>query len=177
MCSDNPICFSGFPDSIKMTSAENFDNILGGSLKDAATNSQIEESFQEINTIVNKIEEEHIETVLYYCDQLLEMNPKDIMTLYSKGKVLFRKEYYSQAISVLKEALTLVQDSQMLQHDLDLAMKGLVDQQESQGDGKNKAPSNNTLQRKISISWKWLIGGVAVALGGAAATARLSKWK
>ncbi|XP_072372237.1 peptidyl-prolyl cis-trans isomerase FKBP8-like isoform X3 [Scyliorhinus torazame] len=123
-----------------MTSAESFDNMLGGSLKDGATNSQIEESFHEINTIVNKIEEEHIETVLYYCDQLLEINPKDIMTLYSKGKVLFRKEYYTQAITVLKEALTLIPDSQ-------------------------------------SISWKWLIGGVAVVLGGVAATARLSKWK
>ncbi|XP_072372230.1 uncharacterized protein [Scyliorhinus torazame] len=134
-----------------MTSAESFDNMLGGSLKDGATNSQIEESFHEINTIVNKIEEEHIETVLYYCDQLLEINPKDIMTLYSKGK--------------------------MLQHDIDLAMKGLMDQHKSQGERKNKAPSNNTLQKKISISWKWLIGGVAVVLGGVAATARLSKWK
>ncbi|XP_072372221.1 peptidyl-prolyl cis-trans isomerase FKBP8-like isoform X1 [Scyliorhinus torazame] len=160
-----------------MTSAESFDNMLGGSLKDGATNSQIEESFHEINTIVNKIEEEHIETVLYYCDQLLEINPKDIMTLYSKGKVLFRKEYYTQAITVLKEALTLIPDSQMLQHDIDLAMKGLMDQHKSQGERKNKAPSNNTLQKKISISWKWLIGGVAVVLGGVAATARLSKWK
>ncbi|XP_078409019.1 peptidyl-prolyl cis-trans isomerase FKBP8-like [Cetorhinus maximus] len=134
----------------------------------------MEETFQEIRATVDEIEEGQIETILYYCDELLEINPTDIMTLYSKGKVLMHQEYYSHAISVLREALALVPESKTIQHDLDLAMKGLVDQHKSQGERKNKAASNNTLPKKISISWKWLIGSAVVALGGVAASARLS---
>uniref|UniRef100_UPI00398F49D1 peptidyl-prolyl cis-trans isomerase FKBP8-like n=1 Tax=Pristiophorus japonicus TaxID=55135 RepID=UPI00398F49D1 len=202
-----------------MASATCFKNELVDATIEEKSNCQLEESFKEINEIVEEIEDEQIATVLYYCDELLEMNPRDLMTLYSKAKVLFRKGYYSHAITILREALELAPESETLpdllrfaafsvclsdssirsiwlrfslnddwfllriwelttiRRDLDVSMKNLVELHQHQGERKNKTASNNPLQKTIRISWKWLIGGVVVALGGAAASARLSNWK
>ncbi|KAM5194092.1 peptidyl-prolyl cis-trans isomerase FKBP8 [Mantella aurantiaca] len=127
------------------------------------------------NLAASQLKLDHFEAALKSCNMVLEQQPENIKALFRKGKVLAQQGEYSEAIPILRKALKLEPSNKTIHAELSKLVKKHADQKNVEtamykkmlgnvANSTTKASSKTTW----SISWKWLFGATAIAIGGVA---------
>ncbi|XP_061095341.1 peptidyl-prolyl cis-trans isomerase FKBP8 [Conger conger] len=116
------------------------------------------------------------EAALRSCVAVLAHQPDNVKALFRKGKVLSVQGEYAEAVRVLKRALKLEPGNKTIHAELSKLVK-----KHSEQKGKEQAlykkmlgnPSPGPVQKHKAksswgLTWKWLFGATAVAIGGVA---------
>lgn len=127
------------------------------------------------NLAAAQLKLDHFEAALKSCSMVLEQQPENIKALFRKGKVLVQQGEYSEAIAILRKALKLEPTNKTIHAELSKLVKKHADQKNVETAMYKKmlgnvSPSTSKSIRKSSwsISWKWLFGATAIAIGGVA---------
>ncbi|XP_016129290.1 peptidyl-prolyl cis-trans isomerase FKBP8-like, partial [Sinocyclocheilus grahami] len=118
----------------------------------------------------------HYEAALRSCVSVLAHQPDNVKALFRKGKVLALQGEYAEAIKTLKRALKLEPSNKTIHAELSKLVKKHSEQKGAEQAMYKKMlgnPTNASLQKhraksSWSLSWKWLFGATAVAIGGVA---------
>ncbi|XP_077128042.1 peptidyl-prolyl cis-trans isomerase FKBP8 [Ranitomeya variabilis] len=127
------------------------------------------------NLAASQLKLDHFEAALKSCNVVLEQQPENIKALFRKGKVLAQQGEYSEAIAILRKALKLEPSNKTIHAELSKLVKKHTDQKNVETAMYKKmlgnvSTSSNKPDKKSSwsISWKWLFGATAIAIGGVA---------
>ncbi|XP_072261141.1 peptidyl-prolyl cis-trans isomerase FKBP8 isoform X2 [Pyxicephalus adspersus] len=127
------------------------------------------------NLAASQLKLDHFEAALKSCNMVLEQQPENIKALFRKGKVLAQQGEYSDAIAILRKALKLEPSNKTIHAELSKLVKKHTDQKNVETAMYKKmlgnlASSTTKASSKTSwsISWKWLFGATAIAIGGVA---------
>ncbi|KAK1156955.1 peptidyl-prolyl cis-trans isomerase FKBP8 [Acipenser oxyrinchus oxyrinchus] len=130
------------------------------------------------NMAAAQLKLEHYEAALKSCTSVLDHQPDNIKALFRKGKVLALQGEYSEAIGILKKALKLEPSSKTIHAELSKVMKKRLEQRGVEQamykkmlgnlSGSNSIGHEQRARPSWSLSWKWLFGATAVAIGGVA---------
>ncbi|XP_075720622.1 peptidyl-prolyl cis-trans isomerase FKBP8 [Rhinoderma darwinii] len=127
------------------------------------------------NLAASQLKLDHFEAALKSCNMVLEQQPENIKALFRKGKVLAQQGEYSEAIPILRKALKLEPSNKTIHAELSKFVKKHADQRNVETAMYKKmlgnvSTSTNKPSEKYSwsISWKWLFGATAIAIGGVA---------
>uniref|UniRef100_A0A1A8FRK8 peptidylprolyl isomerase n=1 Tax=Nothobranchius korthausae TaxID=1143690 RepID=A0A1A8FRK8_9TELE len=128
------------------------------------------------NMAASQLKLDHYDAALKSCVSALEHQPENIKALFRMGKVLALQAEYTEAIQTLRKALKLEPSNKTIHAELSKLVKKHSEQRGAEQAMYKKMlgnPSSSSLrkhQAKSSwgLSWKWLFGATAVALGGVA---------
>ncbi|XP_026803063.3 peptidyl-prolyl cis-trans isomerase FKBP8 isoform X2 [Pangasianodon hypophthalmus] len=129
------------------------------------------------NMAAAQLKLDHYEAALRSCVSVLAYQPDNIKALFRQGKVLALQGEYADAIRSLKRALKLDPSNKTIHAELSKLVKKHSEQKGAEQAMYKKMlgnpPDINTVQKpqaksSWSISWKWLFGATAVAIGGVA---------
>ncbi|XP_069505388.1 peptidyl-prolyl cis-trans isomerase FKBP8 isoform X2 [Ambystoma mexicanum] len=128
------------------------------------------------NLAASQLKLDHFEAALKSCNLVLEQQPDNVKALFRKGKVYAQQGEYSEAIPILKRALKMEPTNKTIHAELSKLVKKHTDQKNEEsamykkmlGNTGNEPALRSTSKSSWSISWKWLFGATAVAIGGVA---------
>ncbi|XP_075061372.1 peptidyl-prolyl cis-trans isomerase FKBP8 [Mixophyes fleayi] len=127
------------------------------------------------NLAASQLKLDHFEAALKSCNMVLEQQPENIKALFRKGKVLAQQGEYSEAITILRKALKLEPSNKTIHAELSKLVKKHADQKNIETAmykkmlGNVSSSTNKSMSKTYwSISWKWLFGATAIAIGGVA---------
>ncbi|XP_034386877.1 peptidyl-prolyl cis-trans isomerase FKBP8 isoform X2 [Cyclopterus lumpus] len=130
------------------------------------------------NMAASQLKLDHYDAALKSCVSALEHQPDNIKALFRMGKVLALQGEYSEAIQTLRKALKLETSNKTIHAELSKLVKKnselrgaeqamykkMLGNPGSSGGGSQKLRAKSTW----ALSWKWLFGATAVAIGGVA---------
>ncbi|TNN75063.1 Peptidyl-prolyl cis-trans isomerase FKBP8 [Liparis tanakae] len=140
------------------------------------------------NMAASQLKLDHYDAALKSCVSALEHQPDNIKALFRMGKVLALQGEYSEAIQTLRKALKLEPSNKTIHAELSKLVKKNSEQRGAEqamykkmlgnpgggggsgGGGSGGGVSQQKLRAKSTwaLSWKWLFGATAVAIGGVA---------
>lgn len=129
------------------------------------------------NMAAAQLKLDHYEAALRSCVSVLAYQPDNVKALFRQGKVLALQGEYADAIKSLKRALKSDPGNKTIHAELSKLVKKHSEQKGAEQAMYKKMLGNpadvNTLHKprgksSWSISWKWLFGATAVAIGGVA---------
>uniref|UniRef100_A0A8C7X5R0 peptidylprolyl isomerase n=1 Tax=Oryzias sinensis TaxID=183150 RepID=A0A8C7X5R0_9TELE len=129
------------------------------------------------NMAASQLKLDHYDAALKSCVSALEHQPDNIKALFRMGKVLSLKGEYTEAIQTLRKALKLDPSNKTIHAELSKLVKKHSEQRGAEQAMYKKMLGNPSSpgatpkpQAKSSwgLSWKWLFGATAVAIGGVA---------
>ncbi|XP_068599553.1 peptidyl-prolyl cis-trans isomerase FKBP8 [Brachionichthys hirsutus] len=129
------------------------------------------------NMAASQLKLDHYEAAYKSCVSALAHQPKNIKALFRMGKVLALRGEYSEAIQTLRKALSLEPSNKTIHAELSKQVKKHSEQRgaeqamykkmlgnPSSSGGRQRHPTKTSW----GLSWKWLFGATAVAIGGVA---------
>ncbi|XP_058495430.1 peptidyl-prolyl cis-trans isomerase FKBP8 isoform X1 [Solea solea] len=121
---------------------------------------------------------DHHDAALKSCVSVLAHQPENVKALFRMGKVLALQGEYTEAIQSLRRALRLEAKNKTIHAELSKLVKKHSDQRGAEqamykkmlGNPTSSTSSTRKDPEKSSwtISWKWLFGATAIAIGGVA---------
>ncbi|XP_026873945.2 peptidyl-prolyl cis-trans isomerase FKBP8 [Electrophorus electricus] len=128
------------------------------------------------NMAAAQLKLDHYDAALRSCVSVLAHQPDNIKALFRQGKVLALRGEYADAIKILKRALKLEPSNKTIHAELSKLVKKHSEQKGAEQAMYKKMlgnPPDSTGQKprgksSWSLSWKWLFGATAVAIGGVA---------
>ncbi|KAM9384757.1 peptidyl-prolyl cis-trans isomerase FKBP8 [Pholidichthys leucotaenia] len=128
------------------------------------------------NMAASQLKLDHYEAALKSCVSALAHQPENIKALFRMGKVLALRGEYTEAIQTLRKALKLEPSNKTIHAELSKLVKKHSEQRGAEQAMYKKmlgnpSDSNTPKQKPKSswgLSWKWLFGATAVAIGGVA---------
>ncbi|XP_059197992.1 peptidyl-prolyl cis-trans isomerase FKBP8 [Centropristis striata] len=130
------------------------------------------------NMAASQLKLDHYDAALKSCVSALEHQPDNIKALFRMGKVLALQGEYTEAIQTLRKALKLEPSNKTIHAELSKLVKKHSEQRGAEQAMYKKmlgnpASSGNSSQKHRAksswgLSWKWLFGATAVAIGGVA---------
>lgn len=129
------------------------------------------------NMAASQLKLDHYDAALKSCVSALAHQPDNIKALFRMGKVLALQGEYTEAIQTLRKALKLEPSNKTIHAELSKLVKKHSEQRGAEQAmykkmlGNPSAGSSTQKHRAKSswgLSWKWLFGATAVAIGGVA---------
>ncbi|XP_068175273.1 peptidyl-prolyl cis-trans isomerase FKBP8 [Antennarius striatus] len=129
------------------------------------------------NMAASQLKLDHYEAALKSCVSALSHQPNNIKALFRMGKVLALQGECSEAIQTLRKALKLEPSNKTIHAELSKLVKKHSEQRGAEQAMYKKMlgnPSSSSGTQKHrtksswGLSWKWLFGATAVAIGGVA---------
>ncbi|KAF1385834.1 hypothetical protein PFLUV_G00111870 [Perca fluviatilis] len=130
------------------------------------------------NMAASQLKLDHHNAALKSCVSALEHQPDNIKALFRMGKVLALQGEYTEAIQTLRKALKLEPSNKTIHAELSKLVKKNSEQRGAEqamykkmlGNPASSGSSSQKHRAKSSwgLSWKWLFGATAVAIGGVA---------
>ncbi|KAM9762367.1 peptidyl-prolyl cis-trans isomerase FKBP8 [Menidia menidia] len=130
------------------------------------------------NMAASQLKLDHYDAALRSCVSALEHQPENIKALFRMGKVLALQGEYTEAIQTLRKALKLEPSNKTIHAELSKLVKKNSEQRGAEQAMYKKmlgnpSSSGGGVQRSGAksswgLSWKWLFGATAVAIGGVA---------
>lgn len=129
------------------------------------------------NMAASQLKLDHYEAALKSCVSALEHQPDNIKALFRMGKVLALQGEYTEAIQTLRKALKLEPSNKTIHAELSKLVKKHSEQRGAEQAMYKKMLGNPTsgsstqkhrAKSSWGLSWKWLFGATAVAIGGVA---------
>lgn len=130
------------------------------------------------NMAASQLKLDHYDAALKSCVSALAHQPENIKALFRMGKVLALQGEYTEAIQTLRKALKLEPSNKTIHAELSKLVKKHSEQRGAEQAMYKKMLGNPTsggssMQKHRSksswgLSWKWLFGATAVAIGGVA---------
>ncbi|KAM8890620.1 peptidyl-prolyl cis-trans isomerase FKBP8 isoform 1-T3 [Synchiropus picturatus] len=128
------------------------------------------------NMAASQLKLEHHDAVLKSCTAALALQPENIKAMYRMGKVLALQGEYQEANQILRKALKLEPVNKTIHAELSKLAKKTAEQKGAEQALYKKMlgnPATVTTEKRQpknswSLSWKWLFGATAVAIGGVA---------
>ncbi|KAL1022989.1 hypothetical protein UPYG_G00035100 [Umbra pygmaea] len=130
------------------------------------------------NMAAAQLKLDHYEAALRSCVSVLAHQPDNIKALFRKGKVLALQGENAEAIRILKRALMLEPCNKTIHSELSKLVKKHSEQKGAEQamykkmlgnpDSINGGMQKHQAKSSWSLSWKWLFGATAVAIGGVA---------
>ncbi|XP_036410518.1 peptidyl-prolyl cis-trans isomerase FKBP8-like [Megalops cyprinoides] len=128
------------------------------------------------NMAAAQLKLDHLEAALRSCVSVLAHQPENVKALFRKGKVLALQGDYAEAIRDLKSALKLEPSNKTIHAELSKLVKKHSEHKGAEqamykrmlGNPAPVTSQTNRNKSSWSISWKWLFGATAVAIGGVA---------
>ncbi|XP_016138463.1 peptidyl-prolyl cis-trans isomerase FKBP8 [Sinocyclocheilus grahami] len=128
------------------------------------------------NMAAAQLKLDHYEAALRSCVSVLVHQPDNVKALFRKGKVLALQGEYAEAIKTLKRALKLEPSNKTIHAELSKLVKKHSEQKGAEqamykkmlGNPTNASVQKHRAKSSWSLSWKWLFGATAVAIGGVA---------
>ncbi|XP_035509669.1 peptidyl-prolyl cis-trans isomerase FKBP8 isoform X1 [Morone saxatilis] len=130
------------------------------------------------NMAASQLKLDHYDAALKSCVSALEHQPDNIKALFRMGKVLALQGEYTEAIQTLRKALKLEPSNKTIHAELSKLVKKNSEQRGAEQAmykkmlGNPTSSSGNTQKHRAKsswgLSWKWLFGATAVAIGGVA---------
>ncbi|XP_037530702.1 peptidyl-prolyl cis-trans isomerase FKBP8 [Nematolebias whitei] len=129
------------------------------------------------NMAASQLKLDHYDAALKSCVSVLAHEPDNIKALFRMGKVLALQGEYTEAIQTLRKALKLEPSNKTIHAELSKLVKKHSEQKGAEQAMYKKMlgnPSSRSSMQKPQakfswgLSWKWLFGATAVAIGGVA---------
>ncbi|KAJ8419052.1 hypothetical protein AAFF_G00005510 [Aldrovandia affinis] len=125
------------------------------------------------NMAAAQLKLDHHEAALRSCIAVLAHQPDNIKALFRKGKVLALQGEYAEAVRILKRALKLEPSNKTIHAELSKLVKKHSEEKGVEQAMYKKMLGNPSVEKRQakslwSVSWKWLFGATAVAIGGVA---------
>ncbi|XP_071397612.1 peptidyl-prolyl cis-trans isomerase FKBP8 [Centroberyx affinis] len=129
------------------------------------------------NMAASQLKLDHYDAALKSCVSALAHQPENIKALFRMGKVLALQGEYAEAIQILRKALKLEPSNKTIHAELSKLVKKHSEQKGAEQAMYKKmlgnpASSSSTQKHQAKsswgLSWKWLFGATAVAIGGVA---------
>uniref|UniRef100_A0A8C5DH67 peptidylprolyl isomerase n=1 Tax=Gouania willdenowi TaxID=441366 RepID=A0A8C5DH67_GOUWI len=123
------------------------------------------------NMAASMLKLEDYDEALTCCSAVLMYQPKNVKALFHIGKVLALQDKYSEAIQTLRKALELEPRNKTVHDELSTMMKKHREHEAAMDEKMLENPSSTHKHQAKSawgLSWKWLLGATAVAIGGIA---------
>ncbi|XP_018522913.1 peptidyl-prolyl cis-trans isomerase FKBP8 [Lates calcarifer] len=130
------------------------------------------------NMAASQLKLDHYDAALKSCVSALAHQPENIKALFRMGKVLALQGEYTEAIQTLRKALKLEPSNKTIHAELSKLVKKHSEQRGAEqamykkmlGNPTSGSSSTQKHRAKSSwgLSWKWLFGATAVAIGGVA---------
>lgn len=130
------------------------------------------------NMAAAQLKLDHYDAALKSCISALAHQPDNIKALFRLGKVLALQGEFTEAIQTLRKALKLEPSNKTIHAELSKLVKKQSEQKGAEQAmykkmlGNPSCPSSSTQKHKEKsswgLSWKWLFGATAVAIGGVA---------
>ncbi|XP_056133315.1 peptidyl-prolyl cis-trans isomerase FKBP8 isoform X2 [Lampris incognitus] len=130
------------------------------------------------NMAASQLKLDHYDAALKSCVSALAHQPENIKALFRMGKVLALQGEYAEAIRTLRKALKLEPSNKTIHAELSKLVKRHSEQKGAEQAmykkmlGNPASGSSSTQKHKAKsswgLSWKWLFGATAVAIGGIA---------
>ncbi|KAI1882840.1 hypothetical protein AGOR_G00239050 [Albula goreensis] len=128
------------------------------------------------NMAAAQLKLDHLEAALRSCVSVLAHQPDNVKALFRKGKVLALQGEYTEAIRDLKSALKLEPSNKTIHAELSKLVKKHSEHKGAEqamykkmlGNPSPAIPQKHRGKSSWSVSWKWLFGATAVAIGGVA---------
>ncbi|XP_075943814.1 peptidyl-prolyl cis-trans isomerase FKBP8 isoform X1 [Anarhichas minor] len=131
------------------------------------------------NMAASQLKLDHYDAALKSCVSALEHQPDNIKALFRMGKVLALQGEYTEAIQTLRKALKLEPSNKTIHAELSKLVKKNSEQRGAEqamykkmlgnpGGGSSSGSQKHRAKSTWGLSWKWLFGATAVAIGGVA---------
>ncbi|CAK6955297.1 peptidyl-prolyl cis-trans isomerase FKBP8 [Scomber scombrus] len=130
------------------------------------------------NMAASQLKLDHYDAALKSCVSALANQPENIKALFRMGKVLALQGEYTEAIQTLRKALKLEPSNKTIHAELSKLVKKNSEQKGAEQAMYKKMLGNPTsgssgsqkhrAKSSWGLSWKWLFGATAVAIGGVA---------
>lgn len=129
------------------------------------------------NMAASQLKLDHYDAALKSCVLALAHQPDNIKALFRMGKVLALQGEYTEAIQTLRKALKLEPSNKTIHAELSKLVKKHSEQRGAEQAMYKKMLGNPTsgsdtqkhrAKSSWGLSWKWLFGATAVAIGGVA---------
>ncbi|XP_022615368.1 peptidyl-prolyl cis-trans isomerase FKBP8 [Seriola dumerili] len=130
------------------------------------------------NMAASQLKLDHYDAALKSCVSALAHQPENIKALFRMGKVLALQGEYTEAIQTLRKALKLEPSNKTIHAELSKLVKKHSEQRGAEQAmykkmlGNPTSGSSNIQKHRAKsswgLSWKWLFGATAVAIGGVA---------
>uniref|UniRef100_A0A9J8B591 peptidylprolyl isomerase n=1 Tax=Cyprinus carpio carpio TaxID=630221 RepID=A0A9J8B591_CYPCA len=128
------------------------------------------------NMAAAQLKLDHYEAALRSCVSVLAYQQDNVKALFRKGKVLALQGEFAEAIKTLKMALKLEPSNKTIHAELSKLVKKHSEQKGAEqamykkmlGNPTNASVQKHRAKSSWSLSWKWLFGATAVAIGGVA---------
>ncbi|KAJ0032347.1 hypothetical protein NQD34_002428 [Periophthalmus magnuspinnatus] len=130
------------------------------------------------NMAAAQLKLDHYDAALKSCISALSHQPDNVKALFRMGKVLALQGKYTEAIQTLRKALKLEPSNKTIHAELSKLVKKHSEQKGAEQAMYKKMLGNPSSSRSSiqkhkaksswGLSWKWLFGATAVAIGGVA---------
>lgn len=128
------------------------------------------------NMAAAQLKLDHYDAALRSCVSVLAHQPDNIKALFRKGKVLALQGEYAEAIRILRRALKLEPSNKTIHAELSKLVKKHSEQKGAEqamykkmlGNPESSSAMKQQGRSSWGVSWKWLFGATAVAIGGVA---------
>ncbi|XP_077462579.1 peptidyl-prolyl cis-trans isomerase FKBP8 [Stigmatopora argus] len=128
------------------------------------------------NMAAAQLKLDHYEAALKSCVAALDHQPNNIKALFRMGKVQALQGEYGEASQTLRKALKLEPSNKTIHVELSKLVKKHSEQRGAEqamykkmlGNPTPSDPHKRWTKESWSLSWKWLFGATAVAIGGVA---------
>lgn len=130
------------------------------------------------NMAASQLKLDHYDAALKSCTSALAHQPNNVKALFRMGKVLALQGEYTEAIQTLRKALKLEPCNKTIHAELSKLVKKNSEQKGAEQAmykkmlGNPSSTASGIQKRKVKtswgLSWKWLFGATAVAIGGVA---------
>ncbi|XP_019752339.1 peptidyl-prolyl cis-trans isomerase FKBP8 [Hippocampus comes] len=128
------------------------------------------------NMAAAQLKLDHYEAAFKSCVAALTHQPNNIKALFRMGKVLALQGEYGEAIQTLRKALKLEPSNKTIHAELSKLVKKHSEQRGAEqamykkmlGNPANSGAHKRWIKSSWGLSWKWLFGATAVAIGGVA---------
>ncbi|XP_057696414.1 peptidyl-prolyl cis-trans isomerase FKBP8 [Corythoichthys intestinalis] len=163
-------------------------NSYGIALQITESSSKVDISPEEENQLIDvkvkclnnmaaaQLKLDHYEAALKSCTAALDHQPNNIKALFRMGKVLALQGEYGEASQTLRKALKLEPSNKTIHAELSKLVKKHSEQRGAEqamykkmlGNPAPSDPHKRWPKESWGLSWKWLFGATAVAIGGVA---------
>ncbi|XP_019936960.1 peptidyl-prolyl cis-trans isomerase FKBP8 [Paralichthys olivaceus] len=130
------------------------------------------------NMAASQLKLDHYDAALKSCVSALAHQPENIKALFRMGKVLALQGEYTEAIQTLRKALKLEPSNKTIHAELSKLVKKNSEQRGAEQamykkmlgnpTSSNSGTQKHRAKSSWGLSWKWLFGATAVAIGGVA---------
>ncbi|XP_060933604.1 peptidyl-prolyl cis-trans isomerase FKBP8 [Limanda limanda] len=130
------------------------------------------------NMAASQLKLDHYDAALKSCVSALAHQPENIKALFRMGKVLALQGEYTEAVQTLRKALKLEPSNKTIHAELSKLVKKNSEQRGAEQamykkmlgnpTSSNSGTQKHRAKSSWGLSWKWLFGATAVALGGVA---------